>query len=195
MEVDGSRRSDGSRFRLGLSMGVAEALREWNVFYSVLAGSTATLFGLLFFAVTLNARELHREQHERLFQLASLTFSNFLLLFVLSLQMLMPTKKALALFLMWMVLSVVGFIWTLNLYLKARKASDASEKHLVIGRSFRMSFFAYAMLFLIGLWKFLPIAETIQLVMIPVMMLLASSIRNSWGLMILIRPRDDQPSS
>lgn len=176
-------------------MNVAEALREWNVFYSVLAGSTATLFGLLFFAVTLNARELHREEHERLFQLAGLTFSNFLLLFLLSLQMLMPTKKEFALTTMWMMTGVIGFGWTVSLYLKSHRASTASQKHNVIGRSFRLSFVAYVLLFLIGAYRFISISETIQLLIIPVMMLLASSIRNSWGLMILIRPRDDQPSS
>lgn len=171
-------------------MNIAEVMREWNTFYSVLAGSTATLFGLLFFAVTLNARELQRDQHARLFRLAGLTFSNFLILFLLSLQMLIPATKEMSVHAMWTIIAIVGIIWTIRLSLEARKA-EIGEHNGLIGKAFRLSFIAYVVLLILGTYTFTTFKETMQLLIIPVMMLLANSVRNSWGLMVLISPEKE----
>lgn len=163
-------------------------VKEWSTFYSVLGGATATLLGLLFVAVSLHGRAIHEEQNSMFFRLARLTLSNYLMLLSLSLQMLVPFQKPTQLTLIWIITAAVGLFWTIRLFMETRNSDGLKDSF--IRRSYRVSFLAYGMLLLFATVQFAPLAETLQMVMAPVMILVFASIRNSWGLMTMVKPQD-----
>lgn len=65
---------------------------DWSNFYSVTAGASATLLGLLFVATQMHIGTLTADPSGRWNAVARSTFYNYLLLFALSLLMLFPTS-------------------------------------------------------------------------------------------------------
>ena len=64
---------------------------DWSIFYSVAAGASATLLGLLFVAVQMHLRTLTTDPSSRWRALARSTFINYTNLFMFSALMLFPT--------------------------------------------------------------------------------------------------------
>ncbi len=65
---------------------------DWNIFYSVSAGASATLLGLLFVATQMHIGTLTADRGGRWRALADSTFSNYILLFIMSLLLLFPAS-------------------------------------------------------------------------------------------------------
>src|SRR5690242_11902507 len=63
---------------------------NWSTFFSVSAGASATLLGLLFVAVQIHLRALTEDPSSRWRALARSTFLNYTNLFILSLMMIFP---------------------------------------------------------------------------------------------------------
>lgn len=75
----------------------AEILRDWQVFYATLAAACATLTGLLFVALSLNVDILRRHEDVDLMAVARQTFTEFLLVLMVSLIFLIPHQVPLGL--------------------------------------------------------------------------------------------------
>lgn len=165
---------------------VGPLVKEWSTFFSVLGGATATLLGLLFVAVSLHGRAIHEEQNSGFFRLARLTLSNYLMLLSLSLQMLVPVEREMQFRMVWAITAVVGLFWTIKLFWEIRKNGQKPDPF--ISRSYRAAFLSYILLFVLGSWRFTDFKETLTFIMLPVMFLVFGSIRNSWGLMTMIKP-------
>jgi hypothetical protein len=66
-------------------------MKEWLEFYSVIGGSAATLLGLLFVAVSMNAAAILGKAHENSKRLAEQAFQNYLAVMLVSLLAIFPT--------------------------------------------------------------------------------------------------------
>lgn len=170
---------------------VAPLVKEWSTFYSVLAGATATLLGLLFVAVSLHGRVLHEKQNSAFFRLARLTLSNYLMLLSFSLQMIVPIEKEMQFRVMWTVVGVVGLFWTIRLFLETRRLGVKPDPFIM--RSYRVSTLTYGFSILLGQLYITSFKETLIFAMMPALSLTFSSVRNSWGLLTMVQ--SDQTSA
>jgi hypothetical protein len=68
-------------------------LRDWQVFYATIAGVSATLMGLLFVALSLEGRLSARLNDECANAMARQTFSEFLLVLMIALVLLVPRQS------------------------------------------------------------------------------------------------------
>ena len=171
-------------------MTITEITKQWQMFYAMLGGATANLMGLLLVSLALHSNLIHEEENSHFKRLARLTFSNYLMLLMLSLQMLVPIASIVQVVIPVGAIAVVGLFWTIYLRNKGLDKSDPNTSFLV--RSYRMALISYlALAFLAYMLRTSP-EMGLYVMLSPVLMLVVSSDRNSWGLMMMIRTKSDE---
>ena len=85
--------------------------------------------------------------------------------------------------------AVVGLFWTISLRNKGLDNSDPSTSFLK--RSYRMALISYIVLVILAYFLRNSAELALYLMLSPVLMLVISSVRNSWGLMMMIRTKED----
>ena len=88
-------------------------MQPWSSFYEVMAGASATLLGLLFVSVSINAAAILSAQHLASRRLAEQAFQNFLAVLMVSLLALIPTITLQELGFTTLAVSAVWVIWVL----------------------------------------------------------------------------------
>jgi hypothetical protein len=86
-------------------------VQEWRDYFIFTGSIGATLLGLLFVAISLNAEEILSGSHRHLRELAGQTFQNFILVVLVSLFFLFPGLKAAWNFVLFGILGVYGIGW------------------------------------------------------------------------------------
>jgi hypothetical protein len=170
-------------------MTITEITKQWQMFYAMLGGATATLMGLLFVSLALHSNSIHEEENSHFKRLARLTFSNYLILLMLSLQMLVPIASTIQVVIPVAGIAIVGLFWSIYLRNQGLDRSDPNTGFLV--RSYRMALVSYLALLLLAYMLQVEIALGLYLILSPVLMLVISSVRNSWGLLMMIRTKSD----
>ena len=162
-----------------------EVTKNWQPFYGALGGVSATLMGLLFVSIALHSSQIHEEENSHFLRLARLTFSNYLMLLVLALQMLVPIATKVQMLVPILAVSFIGLFWTIMLRNKGLDKSDPNTSFLK--RSYRLSFIAYLMLLALAVYIYQQPEIALYLLLSPILMLVISSVRNSWGLLMMLR--------
>lgn len=165
-------------------MTITDTVKEWQNFYFALAGVTATLMGLLFVALSINSSKIHDQNNVDFLKLARLTFSNYLMLLVFSLQMLVPVRSVWQLTAPLIGIGLIGLFWTYSLRLKGHDKRSPHSSFL--RRSFIMSSIAYVSVLFVVAIGFQTVSLTLYFLLTPLMLLVVNSIRNSWGLMMML---------
>src|ERR1700742_202094 len=88
-----------------------EGVQPWQQFYEMLGGVAATLLGLLFVAVSLNAERILSAAHEHSRRLAEQAFQNYLAVLVVSLFVEMPGYGPSALGFTLLIMSGIWGAW------------------------------------------------------------------------------------
>ena len=101
--------------------------------------------------------------------------------------MLVPIHAKLQLLLPIIVIAIIGLIWTIKL--RNRKLDEADPNKGFLVRSYWMTFISY--IFLLGCGFVIQTQPELALYLMlsPVMMLLIGSVRNSWGLLMMLRTK------
>jgi len=167
---------------------LTQITKDWQTFYYTLAGATATLMGLLFVSLALHSKQIHEEENSHFLRLARLTFSNYLMLLILAFQMLVPIHAKMQLLLPIIVTAIIGLIWTIKL--RNRKVDEADPNKGFLVRSYWMTLLSYIFLFGCGLVIQAQVELALYLLLSPVMMLMIGSVRNSWGLLMMLRAKE-----
>ena len=170
-------------------MNLNQLANQWHTYYAMLGGATATLLGLLFVSLGLNIRRIHREENSHFLRLARLTFSNYLMLFVLSMQMLAPIEGYFQILISLSLISIMGLGWTV--YLRNRNLDRDDPNTKFLRQSYRQTYVSYILILALC---FIPEnkAQVLLYFMItPVTLLTICSIKNSWGLLMMLRDQDD----
>ena len=170
-------------------MNITEITKQWQMFYAMLGGATATLMGLLFVSLALHSNSIHEEENSHFKRLARLTFSNYLMLLMLSLQMLVPIGSSVQIVIPVAGIAFVGLFWTIFLRNKGLDKADPNTAFLV--RSYRMALISYIALACLAFFLRRSTELALYIMLSPVLMLVISSVRNSWGLMMMIRTKSD----
>jgi hypothetical protein len=100
-------------------------MQEWFGFYAVAGGAAATLMGLLFVAVSMNAAVILNETHAHQRRLAEQAFQNYVVVLLVSLIALFPSLSPSEFgFAALLVTALSGFWVLVRLYLNLTKPND-----------------------------------------------------------------------
>ena len=162
-------------------------LHEWHDLFIVSGTAGATLLGLLFVALSLNADLILSGERSHLKNVAAQSFQNYMAILLVSFLMLMPTTPARPLGFGLMAIAVANAAFATYRLFKVARAPDV---HLGRGRRVRLllpSAFGYLCLLLGGLDLFQgPTGETISLVAAAMMLLLVSATAMAWDLLVRV---------
>lgn len=161
-------------------------MQTWSAFYAVTGGATATLLGLLFVAVSINAPAILSEAHESSRRLAEQALQNYLAVLLVSLIALFPSLKVSDLGFVTLILTAVWGVWVLiRLYLALRMSHDAGSRLQPLHRQF-LSLLGFAMLAFAALRMTLNRGDSRNLFASAVLVLLLSAARTSWEVLLRI---------
>ena len=155
-------------------------LDSWRVFYGVVAGSSATLMGLIFLSVSLHQDLFRASATKEPQQIAWQTFINFFWVFTISVIFLFPNLTPLALGLIILMLGLSGEYISSHRWWRSRK-------HLSLGRGL-IAFLPLAICYLglaaSGLCTAIGSYPVLIIVAPVTVFLIGISIRDAWRLLI-----------
>jgi hypothetical protein len=163
-------------------------LGGWTWFYAMIGGASATLLGLLFVSLSVHSITIKRGENEHFMRLARLTLSNYLMLITLSALMLVPKNRPAVLMVSILVVAAIGLFWALKLGWGMNKMTGEDADFKFIKRSFRMTFMSFGLMILAALALETALPFPLHTMLAPVLNLLVTSVRNSWGLLLSLQP-------
>jgi hypothetical protein len=158
-------------------------MQAWQQFYEMLGGVAATLLGLLFVSVSINAETILGPAHAHSRHLAEQAFQNYLMVLIVSLLSVIPTMQPASLgqSLLWM--SGIWGIWAVSRAVRSIKLAER-EGWFKIVRRYTVTLLGFAMLVYAGLDLLGGAKKTPDLVAVGVMILLISATVVSWELLL-----------
>jgi len=167
-------------------MTFAQALQSWHDFYLTAGAAKATLVGLLFVGLSLHIRVV--VSHSDVRALARVTLTNFFVIVLIALSILIPTSSAINIAL-WVL--VVGLV-SLGLMLRPaieglRSRSNRTLGLRVLTARFGISALGYvAMVVLAALFATGNYEAGFNGLVTVVIVLLVIAVRNTWDLLVTV---------
>jgi hypothetical protein len=158
----------------------------WHDFYQMLGGTAATLLGLLFVSVSLNAETILGEHHQHSRRLAEQAFQSYLAVVFISLMVFFPniSVDGFAQALLW-VTGIWGG-WTIIRFTQVVRNPPPNSSLLRALRRYLPSLIGFALLFAAGFaMLFLHENETITCGVAMLLLLLTATVV-SWELLVQI---------
>lgn len=166
----------------------AQRVQEWQLFYATIAGSSATLVGLLFVALSVNPEAASRAKDQDLRTLARQTFTTFLYIIGIALTFLVPRQVPLGVGLPLAFISIVGLRYTLADVLAARRNVSLAAQRGHPSRRGLLRIAALLMLIAIAAavlaWSD---AAILGWMVAPMLILLISASLNTWDLLVAMQ--------
>lgn len=164
----------------------AQFVKEWHEFYSLLGGTSGTLVGLLFVALSINIDTLNREEYAQFRHLAQQTFANFIFLMLLSLAFLIPHAAPARLSINLTVLSTFIVAVTMRIWRSQRGLKIENNLHKQIARTPAMSLIAYFVMLLAAVNVARGNEQSLYIIVAVVALMLATAARNAWVLLMFL---------
>ncbi len=159
-------------------------MQRWSEFYSVIGGSAATLLGLLFVAVSINAAAVLNEAHQNSRRLAEQAFQNYLTVMMVSLLAIFPTMEISTFGIVTLAVTAVWGVWVLvRLYLALRRPYDPGLRLQSLRRQFS-SLVGFGMLIFAAVRMAFNLGDSRNLFAIATIVLLFSATTVSWQLLL-----------
>jgi Ca2+/Na+ antiporter len=183
----GAYRSAGQRQRERLALrryfAKLARMQAWHDLYEMLGGAAATLLGLLFVSMSLNAEIILGPGHTHSRRLAEQAFQNYICVLVISLLALFPamSTSSFGQSILWVTL--FWGLWVLYRMYQVMTAPPSQESRVRSLRRFLSSFAGFGCLIFAGISMMLGNVETLTAA-IGVMLLLISATVVSWELLI-----------
>lgn len=165
----------------------AQAVDSWHDFYLMVGTAAATLLGLLFVSLSLNADAITRNENADLRALATHTFGSFLSVLMFAVLFLIPDQGPLGLGLPLLGIAGYGLYSTVSNLLRTRGKAPRAWGRGGVARRFAVPLLCYGILIVIA-------ASVLQrrtgglYSLVPVMIfLILSASRNAWDLLLRLR--------
>lgn len=161
-----------------------QIIHNWQIFYATIAGSSSTLLGLLFVAVSLNKEHLEHEDHAHFKALARQTFGTFIYIITFSLVFLIPKESPHALGIPLTCIALFGFI---NIIREMVPHMKTLNTWIALNR-YGWSIAGFLVMISSSVHVMLSGDESSLYHMVSAMfMLLVSAVKSSWVLMVEIK--------
>jgi hypothetical protein len=155
-------------------------LEGWRVFYGVVAGSSATLMGLIFLSVSLRLDLFKKLANKEPQQIAWQTFINFFWVFTGSLVFLLPGLTPLVLGLFILALGTSGEYISTHRWWRARNHLSASRGLI----AFLPLNVCYLSLMVSGFLTIFDLYHAVVIMAPVTVFLIGISIRDAWRLLV-----------
>jgi Zn-dependent protease with chaperone function len=165
-----------------------QAIEDWHDFYMMVGTAAATLIGLLFVSLSLNADIVIRKENADLRALATHTFGSFMSVLMFAVLFLIPRQVPAGLGLPLLGIGGYGLYNTVCHFLEARHKPAYTRK---ISRGITLRFgvpiLCFGTLLIIAVFVLFG-GTSILYWLVPVMILLiVSASRNAWDLLLRLR--------
>jgi len=166
----------------------ARTVESWHDFYIMIGTASATLVGLLFLSLSLNAEAITGQANYGARILAAQAFANFLSVVLFAVLFLIPNQGPLGLGLPLAGIGLLGLINTLRRIIEARKAGARIWEIGSVASRLAGSALCYVALLAVAASVVLGRGLSLYW-LVPVMVLLiVEASRNAWNLLVM--PRD-----
>src|SRR5215472_3121331 len=165
----------------------AEALREWHDFYLLAGTAAATLLGLLFIAVTLNADLILAGSRPHTKRVAEQAFQNYIAVLMLSMIFLEHGYPNRVIAVQMVTLSFVMTLWSVQRLRSALSVSDESFNKSRTLRRLLPSLLGYLLMLVFG-WKLrygFDTDEARVFAFAPILLLISAT-GTSWDLLVRV---------
>jgi hypothetical protein len=161
-------------------------MQGWAGFYELLGGAAATLLGLLFVSVSLNAETILGPAHRHSKRLAEQAFQNYLCVLVISLLVCFPGMSLSALGLSILGTTVMWGLWVLWRMYQVVSGPRPSESRFRSLRRYTTTFVGFSLLLYAGIRMLAAHDDETDTIAIGVLLLLISATVVSWELLIKV---------
>ncbi len=171
-------------------------MQDWSEFYSVTGESSATLLGLLFVAVSINASTALARMHQNSRRLAEQTFQNYLVVMLVSMLTLFRSLDRAELGYVTLGIAALRGVWALvRLYWAAKEPYEVESRLKSLWRQLP-SLIGFALLIYAAQSMARDVGDTRTTFAFGTITLLLSATTMAWELLLRIavekRPRADQ---
>jgi hypothetical protein len=164
-----------------------QAVEGWHDFYLMIGTAAATLVGLLFVSLSLNADAIARQENADLRVLAAQTFTSFLNAVMLAVLFLIPSQVPLGLGLPLLGISGYGLYETVGRFLKTLRARPRAWGRGGVTRRFVVPTLCFVALTIIAVSVLLGQTGGLYW-LVPVMIsLIVAASSNAWDLLLRLR--------
>lgn len=163
-------------------------MQVWFGLYAVVGGAAATLMGLLFVSVSINAAAILNEVHGHSRRLAEQAFQNYLGVLLVSLLALFPSLPLAEFGFVTLLVSAPSGVWVLvRLYQALAKPHDSDSRMQLLHRQRPfLSLIGFGMLIFAAGRMALKVGDSRNLLAASTMILLLAATRASWTLLLKI---------
>ena len=161
-------------------------MQGWFGFYAAIGGFSATLLGLLFVAVSINAAAILGETHENSKRLAEQAFQNYLAVMMVALLAIFPTLEIPTLGFATLAVTAVWAAWVLiRSYLTLMRPRESGSPLQSLRRQLS-SLVGFGMLIFAAVRMAFGLGDSRNLFAIATMILLFSATAVSWELLLRV---------
>ncbi len=121
-------------------------MQSWDQFYEMIGGAAATLLGLLFVSVSLNAETILGSAHKHSRRLAEQAFQNYLAVLVVSLAVVMPVGASRSMGYTLLSVCALWTVWAVVRMVQAVGSSPAGESRIGPLRRYVSTLLGFGML-------------------------------------------------
>ncbi len=159
-------------------------MQDWFGFYAVIGGAAATLMGLLFVAVSINAAAILNRAHGHPRRLAEQAFQNYVAVLLVSLLALFPSLSRSEFSFVTLLVTAATGVWVLvRLYLTLTKPHDTTSRMQLL-RHQVPSLLGLGMLIFAAVRMTFNQGDDRNLLAASTIILLLAATRSSWVLLL-----------
>ena len=171
-------------------------MQGWQGFYSIAGGLAATLLGLLFVTISVNAKAVLGEGHENSRRLAQQAFQNYLAIIMVALLANFPDMSAATFGEITLAVTALGAVWVVvRLYLAFTQPHESTSRLQAVRRQLS-SFIGFGMLVSAALIMALKAGDSRNFYAAAVIVLMFSATSVSWELLLKLAKTEktDKPN-
>ncbi|MBI1278289.1 MAG: hypothetical protein GC179_09200 [Anaerolineaceae bacterium] len=164
-----------------------QILRDWQTFYFMMGGATATLIGLMFVAVSLGADLPAAADANGVSTFVTPMLIHFGSALAIAAVMLVPTFRQISLGIILVLLGIAFTaysLWVRRMFINHPSSGDYTKSD--------WKWYVYfpiigdAMVIITGIWLLIGTSDALDLLAVALIVLLIVSVRNTWDLMMWI---------
>jgi hypothetical protein len=165
----------------------SRAVAGWHDFYIMIGTAAATLVGLLFVSLSLNADVITDEANVGLRVLAAQTFANFLFVLLFAVVLLIPEQGPRGLGLPLGCIGAYGLYLTVRRLLVARRTQTPGWGRGSVARHVGGSALCYLALLVVAVSVLLGRTAAMYWLVPVILLLIVEASLNAWGLLVQLR--------
>jgi len=159
-------------------------MQPWFGFYAMVGGAAATLMGLLFVAVSINAAAILNEAHGHARRLAEQAFQNYVAVLLVSLLALFPSLSQLEFGVVTLLVTAASGLWVLVRFYQTLTQPRAASSRMQLLRRQIVSLLGFAMLIFAAACMAANRGNDRNLLAASTIVLLLAATRASWALLL-----------